>query len=114
MKFTLTKKDIFALNQKIKEHTCFRNEQSLDFALSYARRTENWIKALAYAVRAINLDHVFEDGNKRTTALLIKSYIEYEGYEAYKDKVVKLVADIATNRIKSIKRIEEKIKNVIK
>ena len=38
---------------------------------SYAKKTENWTKALAFLAGAILIDHVFEEGNKRTAALLI-------------------------------------------
>ncbi len=113
MKFVLTKKDIMALNEEF-GHYQFNNEHSLDFALGYAKHTENWTKALAFLVRAINLDHVFEDGNKRTAALLIKAYAEFEGYDVYKDKVVKLIRNIAVKRISSIKKIKDMIQNAIK
>lgn len=92
----------------------FHNEASLDFALSYAKKTENWTKALAWLTRAILLDHVFEEGNKRTVALLIKAYAAHEGHEAYNDKVVKLVREIIIKKITSINRIEEMIKDAIK
>ena len=113
MKFVLTKKDIVALNQEIEDGS-LHNEASLDFALGYARRTENWTKALAYLVRAILLDHVFVEGNKRTSALLIKAYIKYEGYDAYNDRIVKMIKQILLKNITSIRGIEEMIKDVIK
>ena len=98
MKFILTKKDIISFNQRFDEGN-FHNESSLDFALNYANKTENWIKALSFLVRAILIDHVFEEGNKRTVALLIKSYAEYERHEAYTDKVVNLIQEITTKNI---------------
>jgi len=113
MKFTLNKKDIIALNQEFEDGT-LHNEASLDFALSYARRTENWTKALALIVRAILIDHVFQEGNKRTAALLIKSYAEFEGYKTYDDKILKLIKDILVKNISGITRIEELIKDAIK
>lgn len=113
MKFILTKKDIVALNQEFDEGN-LHNEASLDFALSYAKKTENWIKALAMLVRAILLDHVFAEGNKRTAALLIKTYAEYENHKTYDDKVVKLIKEIILKKISSIRRIEEKLKDAIK
>lgn len=113
MKFILTKKDIIALNQEF-EDSGINNDASLEFALSYAKRTENWTKALAWLVRAILLDHVFIEGNKRTAALLIKSYAEYEGHEIYSDKVIKLIKEILIKNISSIRKIEEMIKDVIK
>jgi len=113
MKFTLTKKDILALNKEFEDGSV-HNEASLEFALSYAKKTENWTKALAWLVRAILLDHVFEEGNKRTVALLIKSYAEYEGHKTYDDKVVLLIKNIILRNIKSIAKIEDLIKDAIK
>jgi prophage maintenance system killer protein len=113
MKFTLTKKDIIALNQEF-DNGIIHNESTLDFALSYAKKTENWTKALAFLVRAILIDHVFEEGNKRTAALLIKSYAEYEGHKTYDDKVAKLIKEILLKNIISIKKIEDMIQDAIK
>jgi len=113
MAFTLTKKDLMALNQEFDNGT-LHNEASLDFALSYAKKTENWTKALAWLIRAILIDHVFEEGNKRTAALLIKSYAEYEGHETYDDRIIKLVKEIVLKNIQSITKIEEMVKDAIK
>ncbi len=113
MKFSLTKKDILALNQEFEDGN-LHNETSLDFALGYAKRTDNWTKALAWLVRAILIDHVFEEGNKRTAALLIKAYVEYQGHGTYNDKIVKLIKEIILKNITSINRIEELIKDAIK
>ena len=113
MKFILNKKDIFTLNKEF-DIGNFNNESSLDFSLSYAKKTENWHKALAYLVRAILIDHVFEEGNKRTAALLIKTYAEYEGYKTYNDKVVNLIKKIILKNITSIRKIEELIKDAVK
>ena len=113
MKFTLTKKDIVSLNQEFEEGA-LHNEASLDFALSFAKKTENWTKALAWIVRAILLDHVFEEGNKRTAALLIKTYAEYEGRKTYDDQIIKLIKKVIFKKISSIKLIEDMIKDAIK
>ena len=113
MGFNLTKKDIIALNQEFEEGNT-HNEASLDFALSYAKKTENWTKALAYLTRAILLDRVFEEGNKRTAALVIKAYAEYEGHKTYDDKVVKLIKEIILKNISGRARIEDMIKDAIK
>jgi prophage maintenance system killer protein len=109
----LSKKDIIALNQEFEESNII-NESSLDFALSYARKTTNWIKALAYLTRSILLDHVFEDGNKRTAALLIKTYAEFEGHKTYDDKLVLFIKKILFKNITSIRKLEEGLKDVIK
>ncbi len=112
MKFALTRKDIIALNQEF-EDGAVHNEASLDFALSYAKRTENWHKALAWLIRAILIDHVFEEGNKRTAALLLKSYVEFEGHRTYDDKIVKMIKEILLKNITDISKIEEMIKDAI-
>lgn len=112
MRFILTKKDIIALNQVFDDGS-LNNEASLEFALSYAKRTENWIKALAYLTRAILIDHVFHEGNKRTAALLIKTYAEYEGRTVYDDKLLLITKEILQKNTISIKKIEEMINNVI-
>lgn len=90
------------------------NEASLDFALSYAKKTENWTKALALLARAILLDHVFEEGNKRTTALLIKTYAGMEGHNTYDDRVVKLIKKIILKKITSLRKIDDLINDAIK
>ncbi len=113
MRFILTKKDIIALNQEFDEGN-LHNEPSLEFALSYAQKTENWTKALAWITRAILLDHVFEEGNKRTAALLIKAYAEYEGYQTYDNRIVNFIKKIILKRISSINKIEDMIKDAIK
>jgi len=113
MKFILSKKDLIAMNLEF-DQGIVNNESSLDFALNYAKKTENWTKALAWLTRAILLDHIFENGNKRTAALLIKSYTEYRGHETYDDKIVKLIKNIILKNITSIKKIEDMIKNAIK
>jgi prophage maintenance system killer protein len=113
MKFVLNKKDIIALNQQFHDGSLI-NEASLEFALNYAKKTENWTKALAWLTRAIILDHVFEEGNKRTAALLIKTYAEFEGYKTHNDRIVKLIPKIITRKITSIKKIEDMIKDAIK
>ncbi|MBW2967083.1 hypothetical protein KY362_01210 [Candidatus Woesearchaeota archaeon] len=112
MKFVLNKKDIIAMNQEF-DHGVMYNEASLDFALSYAGKTDNWTKALALLVRAILIDHVFEEANKRTTALLIETYAEYEGYRVNTKKLLLLVKNVLLKNITSVNRIEEMIKDAI-
>lgn len=109
----LTKKDIIALNQEFDTGTVI-NEASLDFAISYAKRTTNWPKALAFLVRAILLDHVFEEGNKRTAALLVKYYAELKNCSTNDGDVAKLVQKIVLKNIVDIIKIEEMIKDAIR
>jgi len=108
----LTEKDIVAINQE-HEHGRIVNASSLRFAHEYARRTKNWTKGLAYVVRAILIDHVFEDGNKRTAAAVIIAEAESQGFGFDKDRLTKLVVAILRKNITNIKTIEEMVKDVI-
>ena len=64
MKFILTKKDIIALNQKFEEGS-LNNESSLDFALDYAKKTENWINELVQKESEGRADIKILDSNGR-------------------------------------------------
>jgi fido (protein-threonine AMPylation protein) len=112
MKFILNKKDLVAFNQQF-EQGYVRNESSLDFSISYAKKTENWTKALAWIVRAMLIDPIFEEGNTRTAALIIKTYAEHEGHFANSEKVVKLIKKILLKNLTSIQIIEDLIKDAI-
>src|SRR3989338_2130681 len=102
MTLTLTKKDIIALNQRFDQGK-LHNEASLDFALSFCKRSANWTKELAYLTRAILLDHVFEEGNKRTALLLISTCADMEGFATYDDIAVSLIKEIIDRKITDIR-----------
>ena len=89
------------------------NKSSLEFALS-SIKTKAWIDQVAYLVRAILLDHVFEDGNKRTAAAIIIVYFtEFEiGFDP--QKIAQTIIKIVTQNINSINKIKRMIKNVIR
>ena len=67
----INKKDIIAINQEIGENGLFQNESSLDFALSIIKQKRAWLYELSYLVRSLLVDHVFQDGNKRTAFYII-------------------------------------------
>ena len=112
MAFEFTNKDIISFNQEF-EDGALHNEASLDFAISYAKRSENWTKSLAFLTRAILLDHVFQEGNKRTAALLIKAYAEFRGFKTHDDKLLNAIKLIIAKKITDVIRIEEMVKDVI-
>jgi prophage maintenance system killer protein len=108
----LTKKDIIALNQRFdKGH--FNNESSLDYALVQFKRDIRWTKQLAYLIRAILIDHVFEEANKRTTLAALIAYIELRGYKLDDKKGISMIKSIILKNITSIKKISEMIENAI-
>ncbi len=109
----LSKKDIIEMN-KIFHIGKLSNESSLDFALSQVYRSKNWLKTAAVLSRAILIDHVFEDGNKRTAAGAIASIMELNGVDYSPTKMNKAVVMIAKENITSIKKLEQVILNVRK
>ncbi len=108
----LTLKDIVAINEEFHDGK-LANAGSLDFALTYAKRTTNWTKALAYLVRGILIDHAFEDGNKRTAAALILLEAYNNDFVADKDRVAKLIVQALRKNVTSIRKLEEMIKDAI-
>ena len=109
----LSKKDIIELNKTF--HTGkLSNESSLDFALSQVHRSKNWLKTAAVLSRAILIDHVFEDGNKRTAAGMITGIMEMNSISFSPERVDEAVINIARNNTTSIKQIEKVITHVRK
>ncbi len=89
------------------------NKSSLEFALS-SIKSKGWIDQVAYLVRALLVDHVFEDGNKRTAAsIIIVYYTEFRvGFDSA--KVAKVTRDITAKNINDISKIKRMIKNVVR
>lgn len=106
------KKDIIAFNQNFDAGE-FENQSSLDFALSYAKSSTSWSKSLAYLVRAILLDHVFQEGNKRTAALLMIAVFDRKKLNHKPNDVNELIKKIVIKNISSIKKIKQMIENVV-
>ena len=104
----LSKKDIIGVNQKF--HTGkLSNESSLNFAIAQVHRSQNWLKTTAILSRAILIDHVFEDGNKRTAAGVIAGIMEMNSIPYSPIKIDKAVIMIAKENIVSIAKIEKVI-----
>jgi prophage maintenance system killer protein len=89
------------------------NKSSLEFALS-AIKTKGWIDQVAYLVRALLIDHVFEDGNKRTAAsIIIAYYTEFKiGFDP--QKITEVIVKITSKNINNVSKIKRMIKNVIR
>ncbi len=108
----LTKKALIELNKEF-DFGKLINESSLDFAISNANSTKDWIKQLAYITRAIIIDHTFSGGNKRTAAALIMGALE-EGKLKYDPfKVDNLIINIINKNITNINKIRRIIKDAI-
>lgn len=89
------------------------NKSSLEFAESATKRTKNWQEQAAYIIRAIVVDHAFEDGNKRTAAAYLSGLLETLKIPYDPFKIDKTVLTLAKGA-KSIDKIRRMIKNAIR
>ena len=89
------------------------NEGSLDFALAQANKTKDMITQLATIVRGIVLDHVFEDGNKRTAAAIVMALalLHQKAYDPY--RIDAMIIKIATGKVKAIEKIRRLLNHAI-
>ena len=108
----ITKKDVLALNQQF-SHGTIVNEGSLSFALFQANKTTSWLRACALLVRAVLIDHTFEDGNKRTSAAIIVTFFEERKVHYKPEDISKIIITMVTKNITKLNDIEREIKNVI-
>ena len=88
------------------------NKESLDLALSSPEK--GWMDQVAFLVKGLLVDNIFEDGNKRTTAVIIAaSYTEFEiSFDSR--RLSEVVVEIESKDIADIDKIKELIKSVIK
>ena len=108
----ISRKDIIAINQHYDSGTVI-NSSSLDFALDEANKSKSWLKSCAYLVRAVLLDHVFEEGNKRTAADIIVGFFEENELNYDPDKISKGIVFMLKKNVTSIAEIERVILNAI-
>jgi len=109
----INKKDIIRINQEIGADGLLSNESSLEYSLSTLKSKSSWLKDLAQFTRALCVDHAFQDGNKRTALAIILVYLEEEGLEANKEKLVITIYKISKENINDLNRIMRLIKNGI-
>ena len=109
----LTEKDIIEINKQF-DRGIVVNKSSLDFALKTLITTKDWVTQAAFLVRAIALDHIFEEGNKRTALAVLMTYFQAnkKAYDLY--RIEKIMIDIIIKNITSIEEIRRKIKNAIR
>lgn len=104
----LSKKDIIVINRQFSDGRIV-NSSSLDFALDHISRSKNWLRSAAMLTRAILIDHVFEEGNKRTAAAVMATLMEMNNVEFDRHLLDKAVATILLKNITDIRKIERVI-----
>ncbi|HIJ13595.1 TPA: hypothetical protein HA371_02535 [Candidatus Woesearchaeota archaeon] len=91
-----------------------RNDASIEFALEKQTNLKlGEYKKLAYLIRAIVIDHLFTDGNKKTAAYVIFVFAEQFSKQVDLELIKEQMISIASNNVNSIRAIEERLKNVI-
>ncbi|MFH1065021.1 MAG: hypothetical protein V1734_00765 [Nanoarchaeota archaeon] len=108
----LTSKDLITINMQFSNGNV-RNKSSMDFAIAQTYRSKYRFKSMCLLARAILIDHIFEDGNKRTAAAVIMAYLDMNNYNYNPDKVAEVVLGIAKKSIKDTNKIGRMIKNAI-
>lgn len=97
------------INKQFEPKSRIKNPSSLEFAAEHAARTQDWTKQLAYLLRAILVDHAFEDGNKRTGAYLVFKFFEENKIPVDAQKVDRLLIKIASDNITNINKIRRQV-----
>ena len=106
----ISKEDVININ-KVFHKGNIVNNGSLEFAFSHTKDSKDWIKQLAYLVRAILIDHVFEDGNKRTASNLIMTVLENQKLAYDPNRINQIIIKILKDNISSVEKIRRMIKN---
>lgn len=109
----LSKQDIIEINKEFDKGNLV-NESSLDYAISLSNNTKDWLKQLSYIVRAILIDHIFEEGNKRTAAAIIIAYFKAHKFAYNSYMLDKIIEKITKKNIANIMEIGRLIKSVIR
>ena len=109
----LNEKDLIAINSRFSNGNVV-NRNSLKYSIDLVKRTNSWIKQLAHLVRAILIDHLFEEGNKRSCAAILSYYLDENSYSYKPEDVNKVIVKILKDNITDINKIERLIENVIK
>ena len=104
--------EIININKKFAKGTVI-NKSSLEFAFS-SIKAKTWIDQIAYLVRAILIDRVFEDGNKQTAASIIIAYYTEFGIGFDPQKLAQVIIKITSKNINDINKIKRMIKNVVR
>ena len=107
----ISEDDLITVNKRFANGVLV-NKESLDIALSSPEK--GWMDQVAYLVKGLLVDHIFENGNKRTAAMIIAaSYTEFEiGFDV--QRIDEIVVEIESRDIADIDKIKELIKSVIR
>ena len=102
------KNEIISINREL-GGTLVRSG-SLDFAESRTKNEKNIYRKIAYFVRAIVIDHPFDDYNKSTATIFALRELDRNELEYSEESVQRAIRKISKNNISSIETIEKMIR----
>ena len=109
----LSTKDLVELNRSFASGVVV-NRGSLDYAVKTQARSKNWLRTAAVFTRTILIDHVFEDGNKRTAAAVILMLMEMHNIDYDPSALPKIILTILKKNMINITNIERMIRDAIR
>jgi len=86
------------------------NSNSLSFACDKAKGEKNVFRRLSYIIRAIVVDHSFDDMNKSTATIFTMRELDREGIEYNPQSIQRAIRKIARQNISNLKTIEKMIR----
>ena len=108
----ISKEDLVRINKGFGGSV--HNDSSLDFALEMqASKKIGEYKKLAYLLRAILVDHAFQDGNKKTAMFTAYAFAEQMGKKVNNELLKHHILSIAAKNVTDIELIAERMKNAI-
>ena len=108
----ISEKDIVTINLQFSTGNII-NKGSLSFALYHANKSSSWLHQCALLVRAVLIDHVFEEGNKRTSAAIVVNFFEDQKIHYRPEDISRLIVKLVTKNISDVHAIEVEVKNAI-
>lgn len=113
MCMNINKHDLIRINNGFGGN--LRNEASLDFALEIQNNIRyGEYQKLAYFMRAILVDHMFTDGNKRTALYVALAFSLENNKYIDKELLLHHILSITKNNENNITNIIWRLKNAIK
>lgn len=104
----VTKKEIVNLNKELGGKLV--RPSSLDFALDKIKKEKNVYKRNANLIRAIVVDHPFDDMNKSTATIITMREFKRNNIKCKEEPYLRGIRSIAKNNITDLKKIERRLK----
>jgi len=107
----MSKNNLYYRILKINKDFGFKpiNTSSLSFACAIYGNTKNNFKKCAALIRAIALDHPFEDRNKSTTTVIVRDLLS-DKYVLNEQALCYLIKDVIINNKSNLEYIEMRLR----